>query len=275
MNSLLLESAEEVIKRIEGEITHLGDLILTNTKTKKQLIIKNPVEPIEPIISVEPIEPIISLEPIEPIISLEPIEPIISLEPIKPKKPIEFLDLPIEIRNIIKDFTFNERKYDWFKSETDNNDLKKIFNKQITNIDNMILLKKMFGKFPKELILNDNPYYYYYSDIHITSKWSNMKLPEEIENNFINILNKSKCHQLDIDLSVCLYNNLNFEIILEIYDKTTKNYFYIDKFGDMYIKSELDENNDDILYINDIIGSIKYKDIRDLITYIKTTLYNS
>ena len=44
MNSLLLESAEEVIKRIEGEITHLGDLILTNTKTKKQLIIENEIE---------------------------------------------------------------------------------------------------------------------------------------------------------------------------------------------------------------------------------------
>jgi hypothetical protein len=187
----------------------------------------------------------------------------------KDNKPIEFLDLPEEIKNIIKYYTFNDNYND--------NDLKQIFNKQITNINNMILLKKMFGEFPKEIILNDNPYCYYYSDIRITSKWSNMKLPEEIENNFIlRFSDKSKeGHQLDIDLSVCLYNNLNFEIILQIYDKTTKKFFYIDKFGDMYIKSELDENNDDILYINDLIGSINYKDMRDLIKYIKNTIYNS
>ena len=46
MNSLLSESAEGVIKRTEGKITHLGDLVLTNTKTKKQLIIKIQLNPL-------------------------------------------------------------------------------------------------------------------------------------------------------------------------------------------------------------------------------------
>lgn len=47
MNTLLFESAEDVIKRIDEESTPIGDIILTNTKTKKQLIIKNTAEKIE------------------------------------------------------------------------------------------------------------------------------------------------------------------------------------------------------------------------------------
>ena len=47
MNTQLFESAEDVIKRIDEESTPIGDIILTNTKTKKQLIIKNTAEKIE------------------------------------------------------------------------------------------------------------------------------------------------------------------------------------------------------------------------------------
>ena len=47
MNTLLFESVEDVIKRVDEESTPIGDIILTNTKTKKQLIIKNTAEKIE------------------------------------------------------------------------------------------------------------------------------------------------------------------------------------------------------------------------------------
>lgn len=265
MNNQLLESAEDVIKRIDGDIPrYLGDLILTNTKTKKQLIIKNPIEPI---IS---LEPIISVEPIEPI------KPIISLEPIKPKKPIEFLDLPIDVRNIIKGFTFNyDRKYFY----NYNDDIKKIFKNQITNIDNMILLKKMFGEFPKEIIFNGNRFY--------REHWNSMNLPRRFKNHFIRILNNSNLlknyleySNINIYLHARLYNDLNFDMFLWTSPKFAYNkdmlptrrlfYLYIDKQGYIY-----DKYNNIDFDINDKRGSLKYKDMHNLIKYVKTTLYNS
>jgi hypothetical protein len=205
---------------------------------------------------------------------------------ITPKKPTQFLDLPVEIRNIIKDFTFNDYK--------NGKDLKKTFDKEFTNIDNMILLKNMFGKFPKELILNENPYNYNLEKYN--SKWTKLKLPNEIKQNIAKILNKnnllkfkSQYAKLNIRLDVCLYNDLNFDIVLEVnetytpyikldrdknnYDEeitkaTQKNCFYIDKLGCIY--NDFDDDFND-----DLIGGLKYKDMHDLITYIKKILYNS
>jgi hypothetical protein len=210
-----------------------------------------------------------------------------------PKKPTQFLDLPVEIRNIIKDFTFNDYK--------NGGDLKKTFDKEFTNIDNLILLKNMFEEFPKELILNDNPY-----NINLkkyNSKWTKMKLPEKIKQNIAKILNKnnllifkSQYAKLNIRLDVCLYNDLNFDIVLEVnetytpyikldrdknhYDEersnaTQKNDFYIDKLGCIYDYLDINDDNDDDLKIDNLIGGLKYKDMHDLITYIKTILYNS
>ncbi len=223
-----------------------------------------------------------------------------------PNKPTEFLNLPVEIRNIIKDFTFND--YDNGK------DLKKTFNKQFTNIDNMILLKKMFGEYPKELILNDNDYNY--NLIKYNTKWTKMKLSENIKNNFIDILNKynlikfkSKYAKILLNLKVCLYNDLNFDIVLSVYETYTpyikleeeeiiggcgflglgtqitregqfkiaaavqSNTFHIDKLGSIY--NDFDDADTDDFLISDLIGGIKYKDMYDLITYIKNKLYNS
>jgi hypothetical protein len=225
-----------------------------------------------------------------------------------PKKPTEFLDLPVEIRNIIKDFTFND--YDNGK------DLKKTFNKQFTNIDNVILLKKMFGEYPKELILNDNDYNYNLNKYN--TKWNKMRIPENIKNNFIDILNKynlikfnPKYNKILLNLYVCLYNDLNFDIILSVYETYTpyiklepdeiiggcgflglgkyitiegqskiaaaaqSNIFHIDKLGCVYNYEDFDDDNDSILNISDLIGGIKYKDMHELITYIKNKLYNS
>jgi hypothetical protein len=225
---------------------------------------------------------------------------------ITPKKPTQFLDLPVEIRNIIKDFTFN----DYNNGE----DLKKTFDKQFTNIDNMILLNNMFGEFPKELILNNNPYNYNLEKHN--SRWTKMKLPEKIKQNIRDILNKnnllkfkSKYAKIFINLDVCLYNDLNFDIILEVYETytpyikldsddfiggygaygmqiptegqmkiaaaTQQNDLYIDKLGCIYDYLDINDDNDDDLKIDNLIGGLKYKDMHDLITYIKTILYNS
>ena len=270
-------SFEELIKEIEISESNyklLSNITLTNTETNKILII-----------------------------------PLIREIPLNiPKKPTRFLDLPVEIRNIIKDFTFN----DYNNGE----DLKKTFDKQFTNIDNMILLKNMFGEFPKELILNDNPYNYNLKKYN--SKWTKMKLPEKIKKNITNILNKnnllkfkSKYAKILLNLDVCLYNDLNFDIILEVYETYTsyikleeneiiggcgflglgtqitregqmkigaalqRNYFYIDKLGCIYDYLDINDDNDDDLKIDNLIGGIKYKDMHDLITYIKYKLYNS
>jgi hypothetical protein len=270
-------TGDQIINMIDEEIKlidYTGDITLTNTETKKILII--------------------------PLIREVAI--------ITPKKTTEFLDLPVEIRNIIKDFTFND--YDNGK------DLKKIFDKEFTNIDNMILLKNMFGEYPKELILNDNDYNYNLNKYN--SKWTKMKLPEKIKNNFINILNKnnllkfkSKYAKILLNLDVCLYNDLNFDIILDVYESYTpyieleedeiiggcsltgygrqitregqfkiaaaiqNNNFYIDKLGCIYDYLDINDDNDDDLKIDNLIGGIKYKDMYDLITYIKKILYNS
>jgi hypothetical protein len=270
-------SFEELIKEIEISESNyklLSDITLTNTETKKILII-----------------------------------PLIREIPLNiPKKPTEFLDLPVEIRNIIKDFTFN----DYNNGEN----LKKTFDKEFTNIDNMILLKNMFGEFPKELILNDNPYNYNLEK-H-TTKWTKMKLPEKIKQNIRDILNKnnllkfkSKYAKILLNLDVCLYNDFNFDIILEVYESYTpyieleedeiiggcsltgygrqitreaqmkiagaiqRNDFYIDKLGCIYDYLDINDDNDDDLKIENLIGGIKYKDMYDLITYIKNKLYNS
>jgi len=255
-----LHEVEELIKDIEKtSFKLLSDITLTNTDTQKILII--------------------------PLIRETSL--------IIPKKPIKFLDLPVEIRNIIKDFTFND--YDNGK------DLKKTFNKQFTNIDNMILLKNMFGEYPKELILNDNDYNY--NLIKYNTKWNKMRIPENIKNNFIDILNKynlikfkSKYAKILLNLKVCLYNDLNFDIVLSVYETYTpyikleeefitregqfkiaaavqSNTFHIDKLGCIY--NDFDDADTDDFLISDLIGGIKYKDIYDLITYIKNKLYNS
>ncbi len=259
VNNTLYE-VEELIKDIEKtSFKLLSDITLTNTDTQKILII--------------------------PLIRETSL--------IIPKKPTEFLDLPVEIRNIIKDFTFND--YDNGK------DLKKTFDKQFTNIDNMILLKNMFGEYPKELILNDNDYNY--NLIKYNTKWTKMKLSENIKNNFIDILNKynlikfkSKYAKILLNLKVCLYNDLNFDIVLSVYETYTpyikleeefitregqfkiaaavqSNTFHIDKLGSIY--NDFDDADTDDFLISDLIGGIKYKDMYDLITYIKNKLYNS
>jgi hypothetical protein len=272
VNNTLYE-VEELIKDIEKtSFKLLSDITLTNTDTQKILII--------------------------PLI--------LETSLIIPKKPTEFLDLPVEIRNIIKDFTFND--YDNGK------DLKKTFNKQFTNIDNVILLKKMFGEYPKELILNDNDYNYNLNKYN--TKWNKMRIPENIKNNFIDILNKynlikfnPKYNKILLNLYVCLYNDLNFDIILSVYETYTpyiklepdeiiggcgflglgkyitregqfkiaeavqSNTFHIDKLGCIY--NDFDDADTDDFLISDLIGGIKYKDMYDLITYIKNKLYNS
>jgi hypothetical protein len=247
-------TGDQIINMIDEEIKlidYTGDITLTNTETKKILII--------------------------PLIREVAI--------ITPKKTTDFLDLPVEIRNIIKDFTFND--YDNGK------DLKKTFDKEFTNIDNMILLKKMFGEFPKEIILNRNMFNYLNKEINLPHWREIDEISIKFKNHLIKTLNNSNLikykleyNNIKIYIHARLYNNLNFDFIIwfspnltyykkkKIYQTFREmnmeiDYFYMDKQGNIYDKDIFHETQDKIgcVYLD--------KDMYDLITYIKHKLYNS
>ena len=75
MNTLLFESVEALIERVDGEVIPIGDIVLTNTITKKQIIIKNTPKNI-----------------------------------VEVKKPISILDLPNEVMDVILNFA-NQKEY--------------------------------------------------------------------------------------------------------------------------------------------------------------------
>ena len=237
-------TGDQIINIIDEEIKlidYTGDITLTNTTTKKTLIITNNNKPLI----------------------------------ITPKKPTEFLDLPVEIRQIIKNFAFNDNT----------KEMKDIFKNEYTNISNMVLLKNMFGEFPKELILNNNRF------VIKNDAFNEIKLSIKFKNNIIKILNNSNSikykleySNINIYLHARLYNDLNFEFFIWTSPKFANNkkflqnndtkigYLYIDKQGNIYDKYKFNNNSFDI---NDIIGSIKYKDMYEITNEIKTTLYNS
>jgi hypothetical protein len=238
-------TGDQIINMIDEEIKlidYTGDITLTNTTTKKTLIITTKNQPLI----------------------------------IIPKKPTQFLDLPVEIRQIIKNFAFNDNT----------KEMKDIFKNEYTNISNMVLLKNMFGEFPKELILNNNRFV-----IRRNDEWEQInKLSIKFKNHVIKNLNNSNLfkHNLEysninIYLHARLYNDLNFDFIIWTSPKFANNkkyndyykynphiYHYIDKQGNIY-----DKYNYLSFDINDIIGSIKYKDMYEIINDIKNIVYNS
>ena len=224
-------TGDQIINMIDEEIKlidYTGDITLTNTTTKKTLIITTKNQPLI----------------------------------ITPKKPTQFLDLPVEIRQIIKNFAFNDNT----------KEMKEIFKNEYTNISNIVLLKNMFGEYPKELILNDNK--------------------------FIKILNKYnliKYKDLKIKIFARIYNDLNFDFIIDfnqsynpyilhtqIFGPSHREYIdnekkddttiYINKNGCIY--DHWDDWDDGHLEIDNLIGGIKYKDMYEITNEIKNIVYN-
>lgn len=244
-------TGDQIINMIDEEIKlidYTGDITLTNTTTKKTLIITTNNKPLI----------------------------------ITPKKPTQFLDLPVEIRQIIKNYAFNDNT----------KEMKEIFKNEYTNISNMVLLKNMFGEYPKELILNNNRYYNeYYKSIS--------KIPDYIYNKFTKILNKYnliKYKDFKIKFFARIYNDLNFDFIIDFNqsynpyilhtqifgpyhreyidnEKKDDTTIYINKNGCIY--DHWDDWEDGHLEIDNLIGGIKYKDMYEIINHIKNIVYNS
>jgi hypothetical protein len=261
-------TGDQIINMIDEEIKlidYTGDITLTNTTTKKTLIITTKNQPL----IIIPKKPTQFLDlPVE-IRQITPKKPTqfldlpVEIRQITPKKPTEFLDLPVEIINIITKYAFND----------DIKKIKKIFNNEYTNISNVILLKNMFGEYPKELILNDNIYKHNHSVSEIS---------EDIKQNFINILKKNniiKYFDFDIMFYSRIYDDLTIDINIKIHESYIKYNNYNDEFEKIFEEIYIDKNgciyDDDYNRdLGELIGGIKYKDMYEIITHIKNIVYN-